>query len=220
MSGQNPPTRKYSEELTDEDVPNVEDCHTQMDASAQIDFGSAEASGSINLFENDQLWGILRVVRTQDEFKLLHRHKDGLRDHYVIGRSKACDVVIPDKRVSSHHCSVYCDYSQATLRVYVEDNSSNGTFINGPLTKISRKERTELKSGDEIYVLNPELPTPTPESAGPFLFINMRDRYAIQKKIMHVSESESLRKRRTIGRHIEDEYIIGEQLGSGMCGQV
>ena len=189
---------------------------TQMDCEGN----SPAADSNINVFENEELWGILRVIKTQMEFKLLHREKDGLRDHYVIGRSRTSDVVIPDKRVSSHHCSVYCDYSQPTLRVFVEDNSSNGTFINGPGTKLSQKQRTELKSGDEIYILNPDLPISASDSAGPFLFINMRDRYAIQKKILHVSETDGLRKRKTIGRHIEHEYIIGEALGSGMCGQV
>jgi hypothetical protein len=220
--------RRHSEEGTDEDIPAQEplqeESYTQMDAGTQMDFATSSPvtdKGEMNVFENEQLWGILRAIRSQMEFKLLHRQqKDGLRDHYVIGRSKTCDVVIPDKRVSSHHCSIYCDYTQATLRVFVEDNSSNGTFVNGPVTKLSQKQRTELKSGDEIYILNPDLPGPLPDCAGPFLFINMRDRYAIQKKIMQVSESEALTKRKTIGRHIEDEYIIGEQLGSGMCGQV
>lgn len=216
-SNRRPVTRKQSEELTDDEVPQYEDSHTQIDANSQ-DF--PPPAGPINLFENDQLWGILRVVRTHVEHQLLHREKDGLKDHYVIGRSKTCDVVIPDKRVSSHHCSVYCDYSQATLRVYVEDNSSNGTFINGPGTKLSKKQRTELRSGDEIHILNPDLPSAIPDEAGPFFFINMRERYAIQKKVLQVSDSEALRKRKTIGRHIEDEYIVGEALGSGMCGQV
>ena len=47
----------------------------------------------------------------------------------------------------------------------------------------------------------------------------MRDRFAMRKEIHQVTEFETLSKSRTIGRHIEDEYIIGEQLGSGMCGK-
>lgn len=211
-STRDPPTRKQSEELTDDDAPVQDDSYTQMEAP--------HLDGPINLFEDDRLWGILRVLRTQTEHKLLHREKNGLKDHYVIGRSKGCDVVVLDKRVSSHHCSVYCDYSQATLRVFVEDNSSNGTFINGSWTKLNKKLRTELKSGDEIYLINPDLPAPVPDEAGPFLFINMRDRFAMQKKILHVSEADKGREINAVGRHIEDEYIIGEQLGSGMCGQV
>jgi hypothetical protein len=157
---------------------------------------------------NDQLWGILRDIRSHLEFKLFHRQKKDLRYDYVIGRSKTCDIVIQDKHVSSHHCSIYCDYTQAAVRVFVEDSSSNGTFLNGPATRLSQKQRAELKSGDEIYILNPDLPGPLPDCAGPFLFIDMRGRYAMQKKIMQVSESEVLTERKTIGRHVNEiKYI-------------
>jgi pSer/pThr/pTyr-binding forkhead associated (FHA) protein len=203
------PSRRNSEEGTDEDIGFEGSCTQYLDLSPR----HSQSHGNR---END-LWGILRSVTTHIEHRLTHRIKDNVKDCYYIGRSKSCDILITDKRVSSIHCSVYCDYSQPTLRVFIEDNSSNGTFINDSSTKLSKKQRTELKSGDEIFVINPDLNVTTTDG-GPFIFINMRDRLGVQKSIQQAPES--ITKRKVVGRHIEDEYIIGEQLGSGMCGQV
>lgn len=54
---------------------------------------------------------------------------------YYLGRGKMCDVRLQDARVSSEHCRIFCEEvreaGRLTLKAYVEDNSSNGTFING-----------------------------------------------------------------------------------------
>jgi hypothetical protein len=165
------------------------------------------------------MWGLLRSMKTFKEYKLLHRIKDGIRDCYTIGRYNTCDVVLTDKRVSGSHCVVYCDYSQSRMRVYVEDTSSNGTYINGLETKLNKHERTELRSGDEVHVIHPKLIVQPQDDVGPYLFINMRDRAMHDRKVLRALDPVA-RRASGGGRHIEDEYIIGEQLGSGMCGQV
>jgi FHA domain len=101
------------------------------------------------------IWGSLRRRGgDQEEIRLEHRNKDGKRDTYVIGRSRAADITVDDKRVSSQHCMVYCDYEEARLRVFVEDTSVNGTFVNDSLTRLHKGKRLELKTGDEIFLIN------------------------------------------------------------------
>ena len=69
------------------------------------------------------VWGILRRKGgDQEEYKLRHRLKDGRRDTYLLGRSQTCDVSVNiSKAISTAHCLIYCDYSQARLRVFIED---------------------------------------------------------------------------------------------------
>lgn len=57
---------------------------------------------------------------------------------YTIGRD-GCFVNIDDKKVSKNHCTIYINGEQAIL---VDNNSSNGTFING--NKVSTKELVHL----------------------------------------------------------------------------
>lgn len=51
---------------------------------------------------------------------------------------------------------IYIDYSQARLRIFIEDCSSNGTFINSALNRLSHGQRVQLKSGDLICLNKPE----------------------------------------------------------------
>ncbi len=64
----------------------------------------------------------------------------------MLGRSLSCEVVINDKRISSQHCRLYCAPSAAvgqqlgtTLNVFIEDMSSNGTWIN-TYTHLSKRK--------------------------------------------------------------------------------
>jgi serine/threonine protein kinase len=170
------------------------------------------------------IWGSLRRKGgDQEEVKLEHRTKDGRRDTYIIGRSKAADVIVEDKRVSSQHCFVYCDYEEARLRVFVEDKSVNGTYVNDSLTRLHKGKRLELKTGDEIFLINPhnlEFQNGNTTKCASFLYINLRDRLFVQRTIGSVKVSENLSTENSSLTHVEDFYVIGDQLGSGMCGQV
>lgn len=110
---------------------------------------------------------------------------------------------------------------------------ANGTFINFSLKRLSKGERLELKSGDEIYLLNPRYYSNTTtldneEVATCFLFFNMRDRLFDKREIVAAPKSKqdddtldtTDRNSHTITPHIEDHYIIGDQIGAGTCGQV
>lgn len=172
------------------------------------------------------IWGSLRRRGgDQEEIRLEHRNKDGKRDTYVIGRSRAADITVDDKRVSSQHCMVYCDYEEARLRVFVEDTSVNGTFVNDSLTRLHKGKRLELKTGDEIFLINPrnfELEPNAPDKCTSFLYVNLRDRLFVQRTIApsRVQQTSETEVAGTSSKHVEDFYVIGDQLGSGMCGQV
>ena len=189
-------------------------------------------------------WGLLRRRDGKEDIRLLYRTKDGRRDTYSIGRSSKCDVAIKEhKTVSATHCIVYCDYSQARLRVFVEDCSANGTFVNDSLTRLTKGQRLEIKSGDEILLHNPRV---NPHKGGTsrdnsneinegdeatlneliaktsFIFINLRDRVVGQRQVAMapLNTSEVISPEKIPQAHVEDFYIIGDQIGSGMCGTV
>lgn len=155
-------------------------------------------------------------------------------DVYLIGRSHLCDIQVNEKRVSARHCIIYCDYTQAKMRVFVEDYSSNGTYVNDSLIKLSHGERMELRSGDEIYLINPrnaQLQTPGGKGLHPaptgqvtFMFINIRDRLAANREVSFAPVLQSVSipdvRESATARHMEDEYVIGDMIGAGMSGQV
>jgi pSer/pThr/pTyr-binding forkhead associated (FHA) protein len=198
--------------------------------SAENEFGTETMNGASSSSpiqsEESQLWGLLRRKGIDQEYKLIHRIKDGRKDVYSIGRQKQCDIVISDQRVSLIHCLIYCDYLDERLTMFVSDCSTNGTFVNNSLTRLSNGERTELKSGDEIFLMNPRYIT-TAEGLVSFIFVNMRERLFVPKVVdvvpltphlssdLHLTNSTNVTQRR-----IEDAYVIGNGIGHGMCGQV
>lgn len=161
-------------------------------------------------------WGLLRR-KGGDEYSMTYRVKDQRRDTFVLGRNRSSDIFVDDSKVSSTHCLIYCDYSQARLRVFVEDTSANGTFVNDSLTRLTKGERLELKSGDEIFLTNPRnIDSKTDHKPPVFMFINLRERLVDQRMIALAPSIGGT----NLCRHVEDFYIIGDQIGSGMCGQV
>eukprot|EP01033_Poteriospumella_lacustris_P002831 gene2831-2058_t len=194
--------------------------------------GQDQTGGSNQLFNN--AWGILRQHTNEGilEIMLEYRVKDGRKDTYIIGRSRNSDVPIPDRRVSSTHCAIYCDYTEPRMRVFLEDCSANGTYVNDALTKLSRGHRLELRSGDEVYLVNPRTLDQFELHYHPsvFTFINMRDRILATREIacaptaakttaFAVTNVEASGEAK-VEPQIEDFYIIGDKIGSGMSGEV
>jgi pSer/pThr/pTyr-binding forkhead associated (FHA) protein len=169
--------------------------------------------------ESSNIWGLLRRNGTDKEWKLIHRVKDNRRDVYSIGSSPECDIVIADSRVSSTHCLIFCDYSDDSLTICISDCSDNGTFLNDALIRVTNGERAELKSGDEIFLMNPRFIN-FENGLVSFMFVNMRDRLLARKKIVHTTGSTHKTPGVEFQRRIEDLYVIGDPIGSGMCGQV
>ena len=164
------------------------------------------------------VWAVLRRIGVDQEWKLAHRVKDNRRDVYSIGRGPDCDIVISDPRVSSLHCLIFCDYSDDGLAMCVSNCSESGTYVNDALIRVRQGERYELKSGDEIFLMNPRY-VGYDGGLVSFIFINMRDRLIARKKKTD-DHSRMTHTSVEYQRRIEDLYVIGDQIGSGMCGQV
>lgn len=204
-----------------DEVEQTQDYLEPSDTMMQV----ASAMSSNEEKPKSNVWGSLRRKGgDQMEVKLEHRTKNGKRDTYIIGRSKGADIVVVDKRVSSQHCLVYCDYEEARLRVFVEDTSVNGTFVNDSLTRLHKGKRLELKTGDEIFLINPrdlENNSTSVDNCASFLYVNLRDRLFVLRTIGSAQDvTTRLKADPKLSNHVEDFYIIGDQLGSGMCGQV
>jgi hypothetical protein len=231
-------------EANEETIPATQD-YLDVDINDENTMDADSPTKNSASASHSNVWGLLRRRGTQEEYRLVHREKDGKKDTYVLGRSKACDILVDDRRVSSKHCSIYCDYSQARMRVMIEDSSANGTYINDSLMKLTR-ERLTLKSGDEIFLMNPRNlehnPSDPEISMCSFMFINYRDRLIVERRPTTAgvsiepnlpqqlpsqpasqqsqAQSQSISQTLRQQRHVEDYYIIGDQIGSGMCGQV
>ena len=74
----------------------------------------------------------------------------------------------------------------------------------------------ELKSGYEIFLKNPRNADPVALSRFAFTFINIRERLLAQSELGTINSSAITEN----VSHIEEKYIIGDQIGSGMSGQV
>jgi serine/threonine protein kinase len=240
MSYSNPEYREENVRSCDPFLPMEENDNSMWDATQHgeaVGFSELTTSHITTVSNPDvDVWGVLRRRGgNQEEFKMLHRMKDGKRDTYVLGRNVAsCDITSAHKSVSSTHCRIYCDYTQARLRVFLEDSSGNGTFVNDSLTRLTRGERMELKSGDEIFLINPRILQSKSSSndahgdhpkkgahndvgSTSFTFVNIRERVAATREKSRAPSHSQLA---PCSRHVEDVYVIGDQIGSGMCGIV
>lgn len=207
-----------------------------LNENTMINSQSASPRSSNGRSDEDASFGLLhRLGGKMEEYKLKHRVKDNVRDKYVVGRAHTCDIVVNNKMVSSNHCAIYCDWTGPRLVVYLEDMSANGTYVNDKDTKLNRGQRMELKSGDEVFLINPSIPMEGMVAQGEqhlgreaaFMFVNLRERLANQRSIATAPRgpAEVVRDGENAAalsrpRHIEDSYVIGDQIGSGMCGTV
>jgi serine/threonine-protein kinase Chk2 len=152
------------------------------------------------------VWGVLipkNGINIEQQFDLS-------KTIYTIGRHKGCDITIPDARISKIHCTISSEYSLGRLKVYIEDSSANGTQVNH-LTPLQTGQRMELNSGDEIYLCSTR-------SVASFIFINMSERFVNNRTTLRATFSEIFPK--TSIRRVEDDYILGHEIGNGQCGHV
>lgn len=80
---------------------------------------------------------VFRIVDAQGQRPELSKDTYPL----TIGRSGNCAVVINGTFVSGSHCSLHAEQG----RIYLEDHSKNGTWLNGK--KIAQGQRVELSTG-------------------------------------------------------------------------
>lgn len=66
----------------------------------------------------------------------------------TIGRHPASSLVLPDMHISSKHLTLRQITSNGYRKIFIEDTSSNGTWVNGE--RIAKAVPMELKHGDEV----------------------------------------------------------------------
>ena len=111
---------------TEDDFINTQIVNEATLLSPETTANAENVDGDIKT-DIENIWGLLRRKGSSNEstdIKLFHRiDENNRRDTYTLGRNSQCDIVIPDRRISSFHCMIYCDYSLPKLRVFIEDTS-------------------------------------------------------------------------------------------------
>jgi pSer/pThr/pTyr-binding forkhead associated (FHA) protein len=72
-------------------------------------------------------------------------------DKTTIGRKAECNVVFSERSISAVHCAIYCVVNASakpSVQFFVEDYSTNGTFINQ--RRIQKEQREKIQGGDHI----------------------------------------------------------------------
>ncbi|KAJ2611398.1 serine/threonine protein kinase [Coemansia sp. RSA 1365] len=154
------------------------------------------------------VWGVLLSL-SPDDYRtvLLERTRptqetDGTgRFGYHIGRHKSCDIRIQNVHISNRHCLIYRVGSEASgSRVFLEDTSTNGTFVNGQ--RVKRSAAMELQDGDEIQLV----------------------RYQAAKGMEYFNDRFYVFQNLDVHRHEQCEfkqsYLVAEALGKGAFAQV
>ncbi|CAO3652762.1 unnamed protein product [Mucor hiemalis] len=107
-------------------------------------------------WDNPLCWAFLQSLNPLYDNLYLKKKtspKDA-RSGYLIGRDSSSDIVIDKKEISRSHCLIYMETGSngraKGIRIYLEDKSFNGTFVNG--TKVGIGKRVLLKGGDEIQL--------------------------------------------------------------------
>merc|ERR1712228_1144153 len=77
----------------------------------------------------------------------------GTKNRLVIGRSTNCDVALPLLQLSKSHLILHVLGGAADSMLFLEDVSSNGTWVNGG--KIIKNRKTQVNLGDRISLLPP-----------------------------------------------------------------
>ncbi|KAL1921255.1 uncharacterized protein VTP21DRAFT_10971 [Calcarisporiella thermophila] len=104
----------------------------------------------------ENCWGILRSINPHYKTVFLTSKDEGAMAGYLLGRHSECDIRFDLKQISNRHCLIYRELRKKSLQrveeecVYIEDLSSNGTFVNGK--RLGRNKRHELHSGDEVQL--------------------------------------------------------------------
>lgn len=83
---------------------------------------------------------ILEIFTKDKDIPLRVYVKEGVT---TVGRED-CDLSLDDSKISRHHCSLYLNAEDLSI---IDQNSSNGTFVNG-----MRIEKKDLIHLDTIIV--------------------------------------------------------------------
>jgi len=76
------------------------------------------------------------------------------KDLFTIGRAPTNDLQILNGKISGIHCTIFKTHIGSNTEFFIEDNSSNGTYLNEK--KLERGIKAVLRNGDEVVLLKHE----------------------------------------------------------------
>ncbi len=121
----------------------------------------------------------------------------------VVGRSTACDIFVPDRRMSRRHARFYCE----GRNLFVEDlQSHNGTFVNG-----KRVSRMQLFGSDVVRVGTSQFEIGVRDGADAAGHISQPTAHLI-KPVTDVTSPD-------LGTMLAEEYFEALGLGESREGQ-
>ncbi|KAJ3318230.1 hypothetical protein HDU76_000892 [Blyttiomyces sp. JEL0837] len=119
---------------------------------------------------------------------------------YLCGRHKECDIVVASGFISKRHCLIFKETvitdGIAEDNIYIEDFSTNGTYVNG--TKVPKGQRSRLKDGDEVQLAQ---------------YMPGKDMKKFDDKFWIFKIPQ--RKKDLGGESFESHYVMLDKLGSG-----
>ena len=74
----------------------------------------------------------------------------------TIGRGASCEILLSDPRCSTRHCTIIQKQSETGASFFVEDQSTNGTYVNQELVRVMQLGKgscRQLQPGDEVAIL-------------------------------------------------------------------
>ncbi|XP_038053791.1 serine/threonine-protein kinase Chk2-like [Patiria miniata] len=154
--------------------------------------------------ENPEIvWGRLLPVGKTFSAVDLKETRDQPKDEYIFGRDSSCDVAYSTQQmvnnpcfqaISKRHFRIYKEKKNSSVFVFIEDYSSNGTFLNGE--KIGKGRKSPLKNNDEIALSLPK------------------------NKAYVFMDSSSDTEQEDLPEIMREKYIMSKVLGRGACGLV
>ncbi|KAI9248439.1 kinase-like domain-containing protein [Helicostylum pulchrum] len=123
----------------------------------QIDFKPMEPEWAAH----PDCFAYLQSMNPKYESMYLKKRKNAAehRTGYLIGRGPECDICIEMTEISRNHCLIYMETGSNAvakgIRIYLEDKSFNGTFVNGKA--VGKNKRVLLRGGDNIQLFRRNL---------------------------------------------------------------
>ena len=249
----------------------TKDSHVQSNPESQTESSQAmltqqDAECSLGDSQDNEPkpWARLISLSSTVPHKFLYKNDNtdanGKLNLYSLGRSTDNEFQFPFQIVSSRHCMIYCkrrdihnddinvDNSE-NLIVYLEDCSSNGTYLNNEC--VTKGLYKQLHTGDQISLIRPNTHALQTDSISQASFIIQILLPSYQPSLVpmiiptnkHINtavaisntnntnntatvKTSNFRQSNTIirlldqNRDIKDFYIIQNRLGVGASGQV
>ncbi|PVU88167.1 hypothetical protein BB561_005989 [Smittium simulii] len=162
-----------------------------------------------DLIENvqDNIWAVLifytadqdpkKTIILSDKPNPTHSSQ---KFNYTIGRSKTCDIRLNGVTISNRHCSIYKINTPEEEIIFIEDMSSNGTFVNSK--RIPKNKPWRLNDEDTVRL-----------SKNQTNIINSQ-----HENIEFIVQiiKEKLKSEKSFSKN----YILGKNLGKGAFAEV